>query len=137
MKMTPEARGVYCTLIFSLYEKGGYIEFNDNLAYLCGCSVKKFGTIWKQIEAKFGQKRTKIFHKKVLKELDIARTRSQMLTNIGVKGNEIRWNKGKYDIAGRSPSNPNENENENETRSRREEKRTRREREVKENQHLR
>lgn len=131
VKMKPDERGVYCTLIFALYVNGGYIEFNDDLPVLCNCTKKKFEKIWNNIKSKFGQKRTKIFHKKVLKELKISRVRSQMLSDKGLKGANARWNKNAWAMPGHSLGNANENEkerdenvNENRTEKNENEKKT-------------
>jgi len=117
VKMKPDERGVYCTLIFALYVNGGYIEFNDDLPVLCNCTKKKFENIWKNIKSKFGKRKTRIYHKKVLEELKISKTRSQMLTDKAVMMNQARWHGNKKSIHKDSTRSPNEKErDENENR---------------------
>ena len=110
INMKPAERGIYCTLIFFLYSKGGYLELNEKVYKMCNCTKKQFENTWKKIGTKFSHKRNKIFHKKVLKELAIARSRSKTLSVAGVKGNNIRWNKNRPAITRRLPADPNENE---------------------------
>jgi uncharacterized protein YdaU (DUF1376 family) len=111
--MKPDERGVYCTLIFALYTHGGYIDFNDDLSFLCNCSKEKFRKIWNKIKFKFNFKKSKIFHSKVIKELKIAAVRSQILTDKGIKGANRRWEKNAQALPKHSLSNANVNENVN------------------------
>jgi len=99
--LSPEERGVYTTLIFSLYANGGNIEMNTKtLSRLCNCkSVKHFNKIWNKIKHKFKKKRSKICHKKVTRELNRVKKLTQVRSEAGVKGNKIRWESYRKAIA--------------------------------------
>ena len=121
INMKPAERGIYCTLILHLYSKGGYLELNETVYKMCNCTKKQFENAWKTIGAKFSRKGNKIFHKKVLKELAIARSRSQMLSEKGLKGANMRWNKNARAKPGQCTGIANEKRselNENEKRKR-------------------
>jgi uncharacterized protein YdaU (DUF1376 family) len=122
INMKPIERGIYCTLILYLYSKGGYIELDEKVYKMCNCTKKQFEHAWKTIGSKFKHKRNKIYHEKVLKELAIARSRSQMLTDKALKMNDSRWHEKENLIHKDSLRSPNENKkrsevNENEKRS--------------------
>ncbi len=75
--MTAEERGVYCSLIFYLYENNGRLPFNiEVLKHLCNC--RNFEKIWEFIKQKFVIKKDIITHKRVFRELDRARHPSQV-----------------------------------------------------------
>ncbi|MBN1973476.1 MAG: DUF1376 domain-containing protein [Sedimentisphaerales bacterium] len=127
--MKPIERGIYCTLILFLYSKGGYLELNEKVYRMCNSTRKQFEHAWKTIGTKFKHKRNKIYHEKVLKELEIARSRSQMLTDKGLKGANARWNKDGQALPEQCTDDANENEkrselNENENMKRKNEKRS-------------
>ena len=109
INMKPAERGIYCTLIFHLYSKGGYLELNETVYKMCNCTKKQFENTWKTIGTKFKHKRNKIFHPKVLKELKIARSRSQILSDKGLKGANARWNKDGRAMHRQCENDANEN----------------------------
>ena len=96
--------------LFVLYDKGGYVKYNRDLASYCNCTDAEFRKIWNNIKSKFGKKKDKIFHSKVLKEIAVAKHRAQVLSVAGVKGNEIRWKSDNNGIAWQSPGNPKRSE---------------------------
>ena len=114
LAMKPAQKGIYLTLIVLLYSRQGSLEINDDMYRIHNCSKKFFDKIFAGIEHKFFIKNNKLYHKKVSKELSIARKRAQALSKAGLKGNEIRWKKNCQAIAKISQGNPNENENNNE-----------------------
>jgi uncharacterized protein YdaU (DUF1376 family) len=88
--MTAEERGVYCTLIFYLYENNGKLPFDiESLKHLCNC--QDFDKVWEFIKQKFIIKNGKISHKRVSKELDRAKKLSQAQTEKAVKAATKRW----------------------------------------------
>lgn len=110
IKMKPIERGIYWTLILQLYSSGGYLELNEKVYRMCNCTKKQFENAWKTIGSKFSRKKNKIFHKKVIKELAIARSRSQMLSDKGLRGANARWRKNAQTMLWQSTGNANENE---------------------------
>ena len=103
--MSDEERGVYCSIIFYLYANGGSISAETkSLSRLCNCkSVKHFEKIWEKIQNKFLQKRAKIFHKKVSRELSRKAKLTQLRSEAGIKGNKIRWQSDNKAVANQSP----------------------------------
>lgn len=102
--MAAEERGVYCSLIFYLYENNGALPFNtDYLNQLCNC--RNFEKVWEFIKQKFKVKNGIISHKRVSRELDRARHLLQGQSEKGVKGNDVRWREHRTAIAQQSPDN--------------------------------
>jgi len=90
--MTAQERGVYCTLLFYLYENNGKLPFNiESLKSLCNCT--DFEKTWEFVKQKFIVKNGKISHKRVTRELVRAKQLSQTQSQKGIKGNMKRWNK--------------------------------------------
>ena len=108
--MQPAERGIYCTIIFVLYDKGGYVKFNRDLAAYCNCSYAEFRKIWSIIKTKFGKKKDKIFHSKVLKELAVAKARSQVLSESGLRGANKRWKNDSEAMPEKWPGNAKRSE---------------------------
>ena len=89
--MTAEERGVYCTLLFYLYENDGRLPFDiESLKSLCNCA--DFEKVWEFIKQKFTVKNGKISHKRVTKELNRAKQLSQAQSQKAVKAAKARWN---------------------------------------------
>lgn len=99
--LSPEERGVYVTLIFSLYANGGSLAMDVILlSKICNCkSVKHFNKIWEKIKHKFKKRGAKISHKKVTQELNRVKKLTQDRSEAGVKGNKVRWQNGRKAIA--------------------------------------
>ncbi len=88
--MTAEEKGVYCTLIFYLYENNGKLPFDiEALKHLCNCP--DFQKVWEFVKQKFIIKNGRIFHKRVSKELDRAKKMSQLQSERAVKAAAKRW----------------------------------------------
>jgi uncharacterized protein YdaU (DUF1376 family) len=102
--MTAEERGVYCTLLFYLYENDGRLPFDiESLKSLCNCT--DFEKVWEFIKQKFTVKNGKISHKRVARELNKARQLSQTQSQKGVKGMKSRWSNDNTAITQQLPSN--------------------------------
>jgi uncharacterized protein YdaU (DUF1376 family) len=102
--MTAAERGVYCTLIFYLYENNGKMPFNAELfKSLCNCA--DFEKVWEFVKQKFIIKNGRIFHKRVSKELDRAKKLSQVQSEKGVKGMKSRWSNDNTAITEKLPDN--------------------------------
>jgi uncharacterized protein YdaU (DUF1376 family) len=88
--MNAEERGVYCSLLFYLYENNGGLPLNPEcLKHLCNC--ENFEKVWEFIKRKFIVKRERIYHKRVTAELERAKQLSQAQSEKGVKGALSRW----------------------------------------------
>jgi uncharacterized protein YdaU (DUF1376 family) len=88
--MNAEERGVYCSLLFYLYENNGRLPFDiETLKHLCNC--ENFEKVWEFIKQKFIVKKDIITHKRVSRELDRARRLSQTQSEKGIKGAMRRW----------------------------------------------
>ncbi|MBN1974434.1 MAG: DUF1376 domain-containing protein [Sedimentisphaerales bacterium] len=79
-------RGVYISLILSLYMNNGCLNMSENLHFLCGCSSEEFKNIFSKIAYKFRIKNSKIFHKKVSKVLAAQKKFMQVAYISGLKG---------------------------------------------------
>jgi len=102
--MTAAERGVYCTLIFYLYENAGRLPFDiESLKHLCNC--ENFEKVWEFVKQKFIIKNGRIFHKRVAKELDRAKKLSQVQSEKGVKGMKSRWSNDNTAITEKLPDN--------------------------------
>jgi uncharacterized protein YdaU (DUF1376 family) len=102
--MTAEERGVYCTLIFYLYENNGRLPFDiESFKHLCNC--ENFDKVWDFIKQKFIIKNGRVFHKRVSKELDRAKKLSQVQSEKGVKGMKSRWSNDNTAITEKLPDN--------------------------------
>ncbi len=89
--MNAEERGVYCSLIFYLYENNGRLPLNiETLKHLCNC--ENFEKVWEFIKQKFIVRKNKIMHKRVIAELEKARRFLQAQSDKGIKGAQKRWN---------------------------------------------
>ncbi|MBU1517764.1 MAG: YdaU family protein [Planctomycetes bacterium] len=109
--MTAAERGVYCTLIFYLYENNGKMPYDAELFNsLCNC--EDFEKVWEFVKQKFIIKNGRIFHKRVSKELDRAKKLSQVQSEKGVKGMKSRWSKDNTAITEKSPLNNQAKESE-------------------------
>ncbi|PKL48751.1 MAG: hypothetical protein CVV39_03930 [Planctomycetes bacterium HGW-Planctomycetes-1] len=108
--MTADERGVYCTLIFYLYENNGRLPFDiESLKHLCNC--QDFEKVWEFVKQKFIIKNGKIFHKRVSKELDRAKKMSQVQSERAVKAAAKRWqNDAPSNAPGNAPSIAKESE---------------------------
>lgn len=96
--MTAAERGVYCTLIFYLYENNGRLSFDiESLKHLCNC--QDFEKAWEFIKQKFVIKKGKILHKRVSRELDRAKKLSQVQTERAIKAATKRWQDDASSIA--------------------------------------
>ena len=103
--MNAEERGVYCSLVFYLYENNGVLPLNiEFLKHLCNC--ENFEKVWEFIKQKFNIKKGKITHKRVSREIERARQFSQLQSQRGVKANEVRWKEHRRRIAEGLPENP-------------------------------
>ena len=70
--MNAEERGVYCSLIFYLYENNGRLPLDiETLKHLCNC--ENFEKAWEFIRPKFIVRNNTITHKRVITELDKAK----------------------------------------------------------------
>jgi len=88
--MTAQERGVYCTIIFYLYENNGRMPLDiEVLKHLCNC--ENFEKVWEFVKQKFVIKKDFITHKRVCRELDRARRLSQAQSEKGIKGAMRRW----------------------------------------------
>jgi uncharacterized protein YdaU (DUF1376 family) len=88
--MNAEERGVYCSLIFYLYENNGGLPLNiEYLKHLCNC--ENFEKVWELVKQKFIIKKGWIYHKRVTAELEKARRFLQGQSERGVKGMTKRW----------------------------------------------
>jgi len=88
--MNARERGVYCTIIFYLYENNGGLPFNiEDLKHLCNCP--DFEKVWEFVKRKFIIKRGRIYHKRVTAELERARQFLQVQSEKGIKGAIGRW----------------------------------------------
>ncbi len=105
--MNAEERGVYCSLLFYLYENNGRLPLNiETLKHLCNC--ENFEKVWQFIRQKFIVKKGFITHKRVSRELDKARQLSQAQSEKGVKGMKSRWHSDNTAITKRSEENRSE-----------------------------
>ena len=90
--MTAAERGCYATIIFHLYKMHGRCIFDKyELAALCNLPDLEFDKVWRRIGKKFAIKSSKLFHKRVSKELHRARVLMQVRSRAGLKGAETRW----------------------------------------------
>jgi uncharacterized protein YdaU (DUF1376 family) len=102
--MTCEERGAYCSIIFNLYENGGYLLMDKVLrGNLCNCT--NFEKVFEKIKHKFLIKDGKISHKRVLRELKRAKKISQLQRENGLRGMESRWGGDNKAITKLSQSN--------------------------------
>jgi uncharacterized protein YdaU (DUF1376 family) len=102
--MTAEERGVYCTLIFYLYQNNGRLPFDiESFKHLCNC--ENFAKVWEFVKQKFIIKNGRVFHKRVSKELDRAKKLSQVQSEKGVKGMKSRWSNDNTAITEKLPDN--------------------------------
>jgi uncharacterized protein YdaU (DUF1376 family) len=102
--MTAEERGVYCTIIFYLYENNGRLPFDiETLKHLCNCP--DFEKVWEFVKRKFIIKQGRIYHKRVTAELERAKQFLQAQSEKGIKGNDTRWREHRTAIAQQSPDN--------------------------------
>ena len=107
--MNAEERGVYCSLIFYLYENNGGLPLNIGyLKSLCNC--ENFEKVWELVKQKFVIKRGRIYHKRVTAELQRARQYSQVKSQAAVKGNEVRWKNNRTAMAEQSQRNVTKSE---------------------------
>lgn len=89
--MNAAERGVYCTLLFYLYENDGRMPFDiELLKGLCNCD--DFEKAWEFIKQKFTVKNGNISQKRVTAELNRAKKISQAQTEKAVKAANARWN---------------------------------------------
>ncbi|MGB8225583.1 MAG: DUF1376 domain-containing protein [Sedimentisphaerales bacterium] len=110
--MNAEERGVYCSLIFYLYENNGGLPLNpEYLKHLCNC--ENFEKVWEFIKRKFIIKRERIYHKRVTAELEKARLFLQGQSEKGVKGMKSRWHSDNTAITKRSEPNRSEDKGSN------------------------
>ena len=115
--MPTELRGPYCSLIFKIYDEGGWLPLDKAyLADVCGLTELEFDKIWRRLKAKFVTKKTRIYHKRCRRELEVAYAKSQAPKVAGLKGAQKRWHPNGGLIA--SHKRPNGNENETRTRRR-------------------
>jgi uncharacterized protein YdaU (DUF1376 family) len=110
--MKPEQKGIYLMLIVLLYSRQGSLEINDDMYRIHNCSKKFFDKIFESIKHKFFIKNNKLYHKKVSKELSIAKKRSQAFSEAGLRGAKKRWRGHSEAIAKKWPGDSNENVNE-------------------------
>lgn len=104
--LTPEQRGSYATICFKLYD-GSISADPKNLAVLCATTTERFqNEIWPAIKHKFSITNGLLTHKRVTKELKIAKEHHKKRQNAANK----RW--GKVD-AKHIQSNANQNQNQN------------------------
>ena len=89
--MNAEQRGIYCTVLFYMYQKQGYCNLNsDGIATLCR-SAENFEKLWPDVEKKFIKTKKGFTHKRVLKEYEKSCKRMQSLTEHGLAGAKKRW----------------------------------------------
>lgn len=99
--MNAEERGVYCSLIFYLYENNGRLPLDfATLGHLCNC--QNFEKVWEFIRQKFLVRKNIISHKRVIAELEKARQFLQGQSEKGVKGMNSRWHSDNTAITKRS-----------------------------------
>jgi uncharacterized protein YdaU (DUF1376 family) len=92
--MTAEQRGIYCTVIFYMYQNRGYCNLDRvAIATLCRCngSAENFENIWPCVEKKFLKTQKGLTHSRVQKEYTQAKRRMQVAVNAGIKGAKERW----------------------------------------------
>jgi uncharacterized protein YdaU (DUF1376 family) len=90
MRMSAAERGVYVTLLFYLYCNGAECEFDpQGLGRLCNC--EDFSKIWSNISKKFQTRNGVIKHKRVTKELKMAKKFIQHQRKAGLTGASKRW----------------------------------------------
>jgi len=91
------ARGVYISIILKIYNDGGRILYDVNqLANLCGLTVKEFEKAFEQIRHKFRTKKrpnkTELSHKRCTIEINKARKRMQVGQTAGLMSAQKRKN---------------------------------------------
>jgi uncharacterized protein YdaU (DUF1376 family) len=90
MRMSAAERGVYVTLLFYLYCNGAKCEFDPpTLGRLCNCS--DFENVWQNVAKKFQTRNGVIRHKRVTKELRMAKKFIQHQRKAGLTGASKRW----------------------------------------------
>jgi uncharacterized protein YdaU (DUF1376 family) len=90
IRMSAQERGVYCTLLFYLYCNNGRCELDPpTLARMCNCS--DFEKVWQNIAKKFQTRNGVIRHKRVSKELRMAKKFIQHQHKAGLTGASKRW----------------------------------------------
>lgn len=100
--MNAEQKGVYCTVIFYMYQNKGYCDLDGPaIATLCKCNGN-FEKTWSEVEKKFLKTEKGLTHKRVLSEYKSAKKRMQVAQKSGLRGAKKRWG---------SHSNPNGNPN--------------------------
>jgi len=84
---------VYLSLILFLDSNGGKCPFDTSaMSRLCNCeSPEEFEKIWNTVAKKFQTHNGVIRHKRVTKELAMARKHRQAKRAAGLKGAEKRW----------------------------------------------
>jgi uncharacterized protein YdaU (DUF1376 family) len=102
--MTAEQRGIYCTLIFYMYQNKGKCELDSRAIATLSNAGENFEKVWPEVEKKFSKTETGFVHKRVTKEYRAAKKRMQDAVKAGLKGARKRWG---------SHSDPNGNPNGN------------------------
>lgn len=107
VKMTPEQRGCFISLLCHAWQSGspGTLPDDDaTLARLAGVSLRRWMRIKDAILAAWeNQRTTSLFHRRLLEEFEKARIRSQRLSEAGKAGLSKRWHS--QAIARLSPAN--------------------------------
>lgn len=88
--MTAEQRGIYCTVIFYMYQNQGYCNL-DSLAIATLCHCENLEKTWLTVAKKFVKTKRGLTHSRVLKEYARSKGRMQIAVNAGVKGAAVRW----------------------------------------------
>ena len=88
----PKLRGIYCSVIFHLYQNNGAMDEDLNeLRAICGWRGGGFEKAWQTVRPKFEVRRQKVRHKRVTEELDRAKANMRAHREAGVKGARVRW----------------------------------------------
>ena len=102
---TPAERGVFVTMILFLYSNDGKCEFDPAaLSRVCNCdNTQQFEQLWQRVSKKFQVRNGVIKHKRVTKQLKIAKKKCKDRSKAGKKGAEVTWqnhNKAKGEADG-------------------------------------
>jgi len=90
---TPAERGVFVTMILFLYSNDGKCEFDPAaLSRVCNCdNTQQFEQLWQIVSKKFQVRNGVIKHKRVTKQLRIAKKKHNDHRKAGKKGAKAKW----------------------------------------------
>lgn len=89
---TTEEKGAYLLLLLEQWDNG-FVDFDEKkLKKISGISVKKLQKILEKFEVFEGKK---LINRRLEEERNKQKKRREELSSSGIKGNEVRWGKGK------------------------------------------